>query len=85
MTQIIDIRGQYKKDAHKIKGLQQSNGDFKSGDVVEFWAGYDDDIRYRAEVSGVIGNEIYIVWDCYWFPIKDDNVREIKKYNRGGK
>lgn len=78
---IIDLRKKseiHKKEAYALEGLQESNGHFKRGNVIEFWSGYNDDIRYRAEIAGVIGNDIYIVWDCYWSSIQDDKRRKIK-------
>ena len=82
MTDICDIRKKsesYKKEAYAQKGLEKSNGKFSKGDVIEFWSGYNDDIRYRAEIAGVMGDDIYIVWSCYWSPIRDDNRRKINK------
>lgn len=81
MTEIIDLRSraeQYKKEAYAQKGLQKTNGKFSTGDVIEFWSGYNDDIRYRAEVAGVVKQDIYIVWDCFWSPIQDNETTKIK-------
>lgn len=73
---------QHKKEAIQFaanRNLLISNGDFKAGDVIEFWAGYNDDIRYQTEIFGFDkeGN-IYVVWDCYWSPIRNDKTRNIK-------
>lgn len=59
--------------------LTQQNGKFSKGDVIEFWAGYNDDIRFIAEIIGFEGENIFLLWDCYWSPIKDDNRRKIEK------
>lgn len=52
---------------------------FRIGQVVEFWTGYNDDIRAKATIKAIEGNNIYVYNDCYWFPIKDDNRRKIKE------
>ena len=52
---------------------------FKVGQVISFIAGYYDNIRYTTEITGFNEEgEIYVLWDCYWFPIRDEAVREIK-------
>ena len=49
------------------------------GDKITFWAGYNTDIRYMSEIAGIDKNgDIYVIWDCFWSPIRDDNRREIK-------
>jgi hypothetical protein len=63
-------------------GLNNSHPKFKTGQVVEFWAGANNDIRYRTNIIGFdLDNDIYLNWDCYWFPIKDDERRSIKLIN----
>ena len=39
-----------------------------------------NDILYRSEILGFDKNDsdIYVLWDCYWFPIKDTEIRQIK-------
>lgn len=64
---------------HESKQID-SNEEFglKTGDIIEFWAGYDNDIRYRATIHGFDEKgQVYVNWDCYWFPI---NLQD--KYNR---
>jgi len=60
------------------KTLSKSHKKFNEGDVIDFWAGFSDHIRYRAEIIGFEGDDIYLMWDSYWAPIKDDKIREIE-------
>lgn len=59
--------------------LNKSNTKFKVYDVIEFVGGFNNDILYTSKIMG-FDNEggIYVWWDCYWFPIKDDEVRQIE-------
>ena len=78
---IIDLQeksNQYRKAAREQKGLSSTNGKYKRGDIIEFWSGYSDNIRYRAEIAGFIDENIYIIWDCYWSPIRDNKITDIK-------
>ena len=52
---------------------------FEVGDIITFWSGYNNDIRVRSEIMSINGDNIYVLWDCYWFPIRDDEVREVEK------
>ena len=59
--------------------LSKENEKFKVGQIIEFWAGYNGDIRYKTEITGFGKNgEIYLLWDAYWSHIKDDDYRKIK-------
>lgn len=52
----------------------------KKGDVVEFFGGFSNHLRYITEILG-FDNETgkaYMLWDCYWFPV-DLEKREVKK------
>lgn len=54
----------------------------KKGDTVEFWGGYNGDIRYRANIIGFGSyGEAYMEWDCYWFPINLEE-REYKRFEK---
>lgn len=58
----------------------ESCGKFKVGDLIEFTAGYNNDIRYTTEILALDGDgNIFLLWDCYWFPIKDEESRKIIK------
>lgn len=52
---------------------------FSVGEKIEFFTGYNDDIRASATIKAINGNDIYVYNDCYWFPIQDDNKRKISK------
>ena len=72
------------------KTLSTEHEKFKVGDVIEFWAGFYGDIRYKSKIIGfgkseeklIKNNEIYVLWDCWWFPIRDDSSRDIEKMNK---
>ena len=57
-----------------------TNKKFEVGQIIEFYGGMNNDILYRSEILGFDKNDsdIYVLWDCYWFPIKDIEKREIK-------
>ncbi len=67
------------KEFVKKTSLLSEFGKHKKGDIIEFWAGYNDDIRYRAEIIGFDKDgDIYLDWDAYWSPIRDEKRRNIK-------
>ena len=84
---ITDLTVRYANDqvlASEIKGFKRGlsivHEDFKVGDIIEFFGGYNGDIRYRAEILGFDKDgDIYLYWDSYWFPIRNDNARKINK------
>ena len=53
----------------------------KKGDIVEFNGGYDNDIRYTSKIFAVDkrDGDMYVIWDCYWFPIRNEKSRNIIK------
>ena len=52
---------------------------YKIGDIIEFYGGYNEDILYRSEIIGFgSNNDIFVLWDCFWFPITDNKQRNIK-------
>ena len=52
---------------------------YKIGQVIEFTGGYYNQFRYRTKITGFDKNgDIYILWDSYWFPIRDEASRDIK-------
>ena len=78
----IDLRKrseQFRQGFEKIKkGKKAAHGRFKAGDIVEFTAGYYDHIRYTSEILGFDADgDIYILWECYWSPIRDEPARNI--------
>jgi hypothetical protein len=61
------------KDSSKTLGLE-------AGDVIEFTGGYNNDIRYTTEVLGFDkDDEIYLLWDSFWYPIRKEESRSIFK------
>ncbi len=74
-----------KKEAiEKIKTYQNytsTHKKFEIGQIIQFYGGYNNDILYQTEILGFNGDKLYVLWDCYWFSIADDNVRQIKLIN----
>ena len=58
----------------------------KTGDVIQFIAGYNDDIKYTTKILGFDKDgDAYVLWDSYWFPVKlGDKRRQVKKMEKGG-
>lgn len=74
-----EYRAKFEEYKTKIKGFTETNGDYSIGDIIEITAGYNDDIRYTVEILGFDGDgDIYLLWDSFWAPIKNDDVRSIK-------
>lgn len=47
---------------------------FKVGQVIKFISGYNLDIKYTTKIIGFDNEgEIYLLWDCYWSPIRDED------------
>lgn len=59
--------------------LENKNPDFKVGQIITFYGGYNGDILYKTKIIGFIDNDIYLYWDCYWFPIQNNEKRKIIK------
>ena len=53
----------------------------KPGMLIEITHGYNNDIRSTFKVTEIKEDDIYLDWDCHWFPIKDDKRRNIKIIN----
>ena len=72
------IREKFETYKSKIKGFKDTDGTFYIGDVIEFSAGYNNDIRFTTEILGFDEDgDIYLLWDSYWFPIRNDETRSI--------
>lgn len=79
---INDHRQKFEEFKHKIKGFKETSGDLKIGDIIELTGGYNSDIRYTTEILGFDeDDEIYLLWDAYWAPIRNDEKRVIKVIN----
>ena len=71
------------------KNLSTENPIFKVGDIIQFWTGYYNDILVKSKIIGfgksnkeqTENDNIFIFWDCWWSPIKNDSNRNIKKVN----
>ena len=63
--------------AKKFTG--NKNERYQVGEFIEFWAGYYNDIRIRTKITGFENENIYVFWDCFWFPIQDNKKRNIVK------
>ncbi len=50
---------------------------FKVGDVVQFTAGYNNDIRMQARIKAIYKDQIFVYNDCYWYPILDNAIYNI--------
>lgn len=51
---------------------------FRVGDTIQFIGGYNNDILFTSKITGFDNDGgIYVVWDCYWFPIRDEEKRQI--------
>lgn len=50
---------------------------FRVGQVIQFWTGYNNDIRAQAVIKGIEGGNLYVYNDAFWFPIQDDETRKI--------
>ena len=82
---MIDLIEKNKGDKDIVEGIKKLNlidyhPDFKIGDIISFYGGYNGDILYKSEIVGFDGNRsIYVLWDCYWSPIRDEEKRKITK------
>ena len=71
------------------KKLSTEHPIFKIGDIIQFWTGYYNDILVKSKIIGFgksnseqeTNDNIFIFWDCWWSPIKNDSNRDIKKVN----
>ena len=69
----LNLKGDYQAD-FLAKGIKHTDENkelgLKKGDVIEFWGGYDNDIRFRSRIHGFDSDgKAYVNWDCYWFPV----------------
>lgn len=81
---LIEKMGENKQEY--IKALSKStkkhylNDKFKVGDKILFIAGYYNHLEFKSEILGFDDDGgIYVLWDCYWFPIFDNEIRNIRK------
>lgn len=80
----IELKESYKSDFRKWASkrshiMTDKHPDFEIGQKIQFNGGLNNDIRYTTKIIGFgIDEEIYVNWDCYWFPIKNTPKRNIK-------
>lgn len=59
--------------------LLTSHPDFKIGQTIKFYGGYNGDTVFKSKITGFDKDGgIYVLWDCYWFPIYNDEKRKIE-------
>ena len=64
----------------KFKDFTIDNPKFKIGDRIQFIGGYNNDMIFITEILGFSEDgDIYVLWDSFWFPIKDNEQRKISK------
>lgn len=85
---MINLIERYVNDNQIKQGIKKLNllsefGELKKGDIITFYAGYNKDILYKSVITGFDNDgDIYVLWDCYWSPIRLNDVnRKIKKVN----
>lgn len=52
--------------------------ELKVGQTIAINFGYNNDIRGEFKITAIEGDDIYLDWDCYWFPIKNDERRNVE-------
>jgi hypothetical protein len=50
----------------------------KSGDHIYIISGYNSDMIYKVTILGFNNEDIYLVWDCYWFPVQKKRIVNLK-------
>lgn len=73
-----DIREQFNTFKEKARGFSDSNEklNLKTGDVITFVGGYNDDIEFTSEVLGFDADGFaFVLWDCYWFGVNLEDQR----------
>lgn len=74
-----DYNEEKRKQFYTDNGLlNDAHTKYKIGQVIQFWTGYNGDIRAQAKIKGVKDKDLYVYNDCYWFPIQDDEQRQIE-------
>jgi hypothetical protein len=82
MEDLIEKYGSRKDLMEKISKRQffQYHTKFKIGDIISFYGGYNDDIQFKSKIIGFSNDGgIFVIWDCYWLPIYDNDIRKIVK------
>lgn len=72
-TELLDKISKYSNE--KLTSLHPK---YEVGQIISFIGGYDSDINYITTIIGFDDEYIFVYWDCYWFPIRDEEKRNIK-------
>lgn len=81
---VFNLIEKYKESEQIQNGIARLNllsthSKFKIGDKIEFTGGYNEDMRFQTEITGFDADgDIYVLWDSYWAPIRDNEKRAIK-------
>jgi hypothetical protein len=73
-----NIRIKVKEWNKKNKLDKNKHKKFKVGDKIIFLSGYHNNIRYKSEIMGIEGDSLYVLWDCFWSPIRHEKKYKIK-------
>lgn len=69
----LNLKGNYETEfLAKNYGQTDENKELglKTGDIIEFWGGHNNDIRYRSRILGFdTDGKAFMNWDCFWFAI----------------
>lgn len=83
-TEYTDLIKRYEDDKDIEVGVSKLNLSsehikYKIGQEITFMAGYHGNIKYKSRITGFDADgDIYVLWDCYWSPIRDEPKREIQ-------
>ena len=84
-TEDLIIKNEHKrieiKTWNKNHNHNNKHKNFKVGDKISFFSGYYENIKYKSEIMGIEGEDLYLLWGCYWSSIKNEKKRSIKIIN----
>lgn len=70
---IIEIKKRfqsYVQTNEKFFSEKNEKLNLKTGDIINFIGGENDDIEFRSEILGFNDEGFaYVLWDCYWLAI----------------
>lgn len=57
------------KEKNSLLNVHPSNG-LKENEIIHIISGYNSDMIYRVKILGFdTDGNIYLFWDCWWFPV----------------
>lgn len=71
-TVIQSIKERFAAFKLKVVGFSDVNEklNLKTGDMVKFIGGYDDNVEFTSEILGFNSEGFaFMLWDCYWFAV----------------